>query len=434
MRKKEIKEHSSFQSRHRPLFPTKPLEMSKPPPVRYVVVNGLRYVVPYMSCQTYSVKGDHDGKAITQVLGETFRLQRGTQDIEESKRHWQGEVNGKRIALKRRKTHKEDTGPFTADFEEVLEEELAVKEQDKIRMNKHVHERVVTGSTPTLIEDTGDFVIINKPAGIPCVDSQGGFNNIIDISIHELRPHLRPGLSLKLHPVHRLDAPVSGVLILARGGKHVRSAMNDLRERLAKKWYLVQVEGSFPDTTKSLVYCDYKIGWDSKLNKAICYNDPDSVKETDAVKSAKTSFKKIKDLDNGTSLLIASPETGHRHQIRVHLSSLGYPIIGDVLYGSKPLTCDSAPVDLYRDSSEQELRQVLKETFQDWCPKCHWVQKVLDGDNILPVPQLEPEIHLHALRYIIPSVGICATSSLPHWAAAHASSSKDILSHWEGSG
>ena len=401
--------------------------MLKYRPSEYVTVNGLRYVVPYISNQTYSVKGDHSGKEISQVLGETFRLQRGMQDLDESKRHWQGEVEGGRISLKRRKTHKEDDGPFTSDFENVPEETFTVKEQDKIRMNKHVHERVVSGTQPTLIKDTGNFIIINKPAGIPCVDSQGGINNIIDIAIHELSPQLRPGASRKLHPVHRLDAPVSGILILARGGKHVRLAMNDLRNRLAKKWYLVRIHGRLPPTSDNKVTCDLRISWDSKLNKAVSHPPDYIIKETDNIKSANTSFKTIKTLEDGTTLLLASPETGHRHQIRVHLSSMGFPIVGDMIYGASPVKDSLLQPELYKDSDDGALRLILKESFQEWCPKCQWVKRVLEGENTRPIPTLEPSIHLHALRYIIPSVSLDVISDIPEWANKYISNTDELF-------
>lgn len=154
---------------------------------------------------------------------------------------------------------------------------------------------------PSLIYDSGDWVVINKPPGwysIPARDPQA--------------PHLLEWLNEKIGKVwivHRLDVQTSGVILFAKTEEAHQQANGWFRERKVKKTYLALAEGASP--LPAFVRSD----------------------EVSGV-PARTQFS-VKENYSGAFLVEAHPLTGRRHQIRVHLSQAGYPILGDVAYGGR---------------------------------------------------------------------------------------------------
>lgn len=125
-----------------------------------------------------------------------------------------------------------------------------------------------------------------------------------------------------LRYVHRLDAETSGVLLLARSPGALGTFSDLFESRKMEKVYLALVQG-MPDETE----------WTCRLKLA---PDPREIGrmrvDERAGKEAETHFKVLRG-SRGMSLLEARPVTGRTHQIRVHLSACGYPVVGDPLYG-----------------------------------------------------------------------------------------------------
>eukprot|EP01059_Diplonema_ambulator_P011174 TRINITY_DN21150_c0_g1_i1.p1 TRINITY_DN21150_c0_g1~~TRINITY_DN21150_c0_g1_i1.p1 ORF type:complete len:385 (+),score=120.21 TRINITY_DN21150_c0_g1_i1:132-1157(+) len=337
---------------------------------------------------------------VVDVLAEVFRLHKGEQDIEEAKEYWRGVVEGGRVKVRRSKKSRDDTSPLAVDFC-VVQTDFVVEKQDRLKILKHTHERVVTGEDPNLLFDNDKFFVVNKPPGIPCVDAEGGHNNIVSLATQMLNAQ---GRRVRLHLVHRLDKPVGGILILSRGGGLLTTAMKALADRKATKTYVARVKGRFPEGKD--ITCDEALSYDSKLNKATAGTG-------DRFKPALTKFNLLdynEALDE--SVVTAYPVTGLRHQIRVHLSIMGYPITNDVLYGGTA----PPPVPLYQDDEHQTLRAILNQTRKEWCPKCTWVENTLSKESLLPPPTAEPPIYLHAIYYEIPSVDLKVSCPPPSWA------------------
>ncbi len=172
----------------------------------------------------------------------------------------------------------------------------------------------VDGRFTILYEDEW-FVAVDKTGNLPVHPSGRYFN-------HTLTAMLEERYGRKVYPVHRIDRETSGAILLAFDGKNVSA----LSESLAKgsKEYLALVHGIFPDE-KMIVALP--LGRDaqsavSKKRKAW----------PGGTETAVTRFHKV--LTAGDiSLVRCFPETGRLHQIRAHLQSTGFPIIGDKLYG-----------------------------------------------------------------------------------------------------
>lgn len=173
-------------------------------------------------------------------------------------------------------------------------------------------EPAVDGSITILYEDQW-FVAVNKPGNLPVHPSGRYFN-------HTLVAMLADRYGRTVYPVHRIDRETSGVMLLAFDGK----SAGKLSESIRSKEYLALVHGTFPD--EELIVA-LPLGRD--LESAVRKKRKAGPGGTE---SATTRFRKV--LTAGDiSLVRCFPETGKLHQIRVHLLSEGYPIVGDKLYG-----------------------------------------------------------------------------------------------------
>lgn len=172
-----------------------------------------------------------------------------------------------------------------------------------------------------LYEDSSLF-IINKPPGLVVHPGPGNraktFVNgfVAHCSDLTCQDPIRPGL------VHRLDKDTSGVLIAAKNPASLAALSEQFHDRTVCKEYIAIVSGQCPEKME----CHTPIGRDPKHRQRMA-----GVADG---KSAKTEFFSICSSESWT-LIRALPHTGRTHQLRVHLASLGYPILGDFLYGRR---------------------------------------------------------------------------------------------------
>jgi 23S rRNA pseudouridine1911/1915/1917 synthase len=129
---------------------------------------------------------------------------------------------------------------------------------------------------------------------------------------------LRPGI------VHRLDKDTSGVIVVAKEDQAFRHLTQQFKNRTVEKVYLAIVYGKF-GPSEGLI--DSAIGRHPSERKRMSTR-------TKRGRAAVTRWKKIEEFE-GCTLLEIFPQTGRTHQIRVHLSSIGHPVLGDPLYGRK---------------------------------------------------------------------------------------------------
>ncbi len=210
------------------------------------------------------------------------------------------------------------------------------------------------------IYEDKNFLAVNKPAKL-LVHSVSKINSRLQIpnpkeqtlvdwvlkKYPEIRnvgdePKTRPGI------VHRLDKDTSGVILIARNQKYFDYLKNLFQTHQIKKTYLALVWGEVGPKT-------------GVIEKPI-YLKSGSTKRTvwhgKMEKSAITEYKVIKYYQRESaafSLLKISPKTGRTHQIRVHLASIGHPIVGDSLYGKKTNPFNLSRQFLHAESLEFSL-------------------------------------------------------------------------------
>lgn len=167
------------------------------------------------------------------------------------------------------------------------------------------------------------------PPGLPTLEAM--------VKVYLKERYHKPG-NVYLGIPHRLDRPVSGVVVFARNTKAARRLAEQFQQRQVRKIYWAVVEGDVqpPEGT-----------WEDWLLKV-----PEEARavvvspETPGAKPARSRYRRL-GADPGRTLLELEPETGRMHQIRVQAAARGWPVLGDGLYGAT--TSFGAPADLPRD-------------------------------------------------------------------------------------
>ena len=160
-----------------------------------------------------------------------------------------------------------------------------------------------------IIEDNDNFVIVNKPAGLPVQGGTKSFKNMLDI----LRKS-KYFLNTKPYIVHRIDKDTSGILIVAKNRKFAQLFTSLFRIRKIYKTYVAITHGQ---VSKSI----------NVLRDNLIYFE----KNKKLTQKAITYLKVLKSQEN-YSLLELNPITGRKHQLRKQLLNIGNPIVGDKKY------------------------------------------------------------------------------------------------------
>lgn len=164
------------------------------------------------------------------------------------------------------------------------------------------------------------LLIVNKPAGIAIHPSILHYSDSLSNGIRFYFDSI--SLNKKIRPVNRLDSDTSGLVIFAKCEYIQECLILQMKNNIFQKEYLAICEGNF-DKLSDTICLPIARKEDSIIERCISNDGQMSI----------THYQVLKQFDN-YSLLKCILETGRTHQIRVHLSSIGHPLIGDSLYGS----------------------------------------------------------------------------------------------------
>ena len=177
-----------------------------------------------------------------------------------------------------------------------------------------------------IIYEDKDIIVVNKPKGMVVHPANGNPDGTLVNAIMAICKDSLSGIGGELRPgiVHRLDKDTSGVLIVAKNDKAHINMSEQIKEHQVEKTYIALVRGIVKENEASI---SMPIGRSDKDRKKM------AVKKNG--KNAITHFKVLERFPkHNCTLLEIKIETGRTHQIRVHLSHIGYPVIGDEVYSS----------------------------------------------------------------------------------------------------
>ncbi len=178
-----------------------------------------------------------------------------------------------------------------------------------------------------VIYEDNHLLGVYKPAGLPVQADSSGDRSLLDLAKAYIKERYNKPGAVFLGLIHRIDRPVSGVVVLARTSKALERMNALFRERKVRKTYWALVKERPNPIEGKLVHYIRK---DKSRNRSFAYLRPGR-RHADA-KKAELHYKLIAEI-NHHCLLELNPLTGRPHQIRVQLAAIGCPIIGDLKYG-----------------------------------------------------------------------------------------------------
>ena len=163
------------------------------------------------------------------------------------------------------------------------------------------------------------LLVVDKPSGLLSVPGRGEDKH--DCLLSRVKTEYEDALI-----VHRLDMETSGVMVFARNKEIHRKLSGLFEQREVQKRYIAVVDGRIKDAAGMInlpLICDWP-------------NRPRQIVDHDLGKHSVTRYKALtRNIEENTTRVELEPETGRSHQLRVHLQSIGHPILGDRLYANE---------------------------------------------------------------------------------------------------
>ena len=230
-------------------------------------------------------------------------------------------LNGKKVKV----SHKVNTGDKIEIDLEKLEKESHAEQCKKIPRAEKL--------PLNIIYEDDDILVVNKPAGMVVHPACGNYSGTLVNALlnydgfltefneprdtKDEKHVLRPGI------VHRLDKDTSGVMLVAKTGVALRKISSQLKNRTITKKYIAIVKGII-ELEEGII--DLPINHDKKNRMKMTIDRYDG-------KDAVTQYKVLsRNKEKNFTVLEVTPKTGRTHQIRIHFSHIGHPILGDILY------------------------------------------------------------------------------------------------------
>lgn len=177
-----------------------------------------------------------------------------------------------------------------------------------------------------ILYEDNHLLAISKPAGLPTMGVAESEPSLLNLAKEYIKERYNKPGNVYLGIVSRLDAPVTGVVIIARTSKAARRLTEQFRGREVEKTYWALVDGQI---TPAAGECVDWLGQDERHRRMWIVGPT-----LPGAKQARLAYQRIAELPD-SSLLEVTLETGRKHQIRLQLAHRGYPILGDRKYGSR---------------------------------------------------------------------------------------------------
>lgn len=186
--------------------------------------------------------------------------------------------------------------------------------------------------TLEILYEDNHLLVVSKPAGLATMGTPADKSSLLEVARQYVKQrYAKPG-NVYLGIVSRLDAPVTGVVVLARTSKAARRLTEQFRTRAVQKIYWTLVEGRVQPASGR--YVDW-VGHDERHRKMRIVGQ-----SLPGAREARLCYRLLKDMGDASpgehaSLLEVEIETGRKHQIRLQLAHHGHPVLGDRKYGSR---------------------------------------------------------------------------------------------------
>ena len=210
----------------------------------------------------------------------------------------------------------------------VIKPSYKVKENDSILIKDGFVKEMNLEATKMdidIVYEDEYLMVINKPSGLVVHPGAGNFNNTLVNGLLYYNKTLSKGEDFRPGVVHRLDKDTSGLMLVAKDDKAHEILADDFKNKRIHREYIALLDGVFPQE-KAIV--------DAPIGRSKEFFDKMEVRSDG--KKAITNIEVLKKYKDYTLVKLVL-ETGRTHQVRVHMASIGHPLLGDAVYG--PAKC-----------------------------------------------------------------------------------------------
>lgn len=189
-----------------------------------------------------------------------------------------------------------------------------------------------------IIYEDESYIVVNKPAGIPIHPSMEHYEDSLSNGIKYYFDEI--GLKKKIRPINRLDRNTSGLVIFAKNEYIQERLIEQMKNNLFYKEYIAICEGKFKNT-KGIINASIARKENSIIERCVSENGDIAITEYEVLNY---------NSEENYSVVKCILKTGRTHQIRVHMSYIGHPLLGDTLYGHESDKIDRQALHSYKMS------------------------------------------------------------------------------------